>query len=169
VIRSTLVLLVVLVIYWLALSGYIHDRLLLTLGAISVVVVFLLVLRMKILDDETVPYFHGKVPAYFSWLLVEVAKANKAVVKTVLSPDMEISPQLITVPMPHKTDMGRVSFANSITLTPGTISVALQEDSILVHALLEEMTDMDGFAEMGARAGWAVSDPGVDLGRGGSG
>jgi len=61
--------------------------------------------------------------------------------------------------MPHSTDLGRVTFANSITLTPGTVSVEMQDDVILVHALLASMTDPKAFADMGERAAWAVSDP----------
>ena len=158
-IRSALVLLIVLTAFWLMLSGYLHDPILLTMGVISVVTVLGLTARMKIIDDETAPYIHGKAPVYFVWLFVEIVKANMAVVKAVMSPDMEISPKMTNVPMKQSTDLGRVVFANSITLTPGTIAVEMDEDNILVHALLAEMTDPEGFAEMGKRAGWAVSDP----------
>ena len=158
-IKSVLVLLIALVAFWLVLSGYLHDTVLLTMGVISVVTVLLLSIRMKIIDDETVPYIHGKAPVYFVWLFVEIVKANMTVVKAVMSPDMEISPKMTDVPMQQSTDLGRVTFANSITLTPGTIAVDMGKDNILVHALLAEMTDPDGFAEMGKRAGWAVSDP----------
>lgn len=158
-IRSIVVLLIVLVAYWLMLSGYLDEPVLLIMGVISVLVVLGLAFRMKILDAETAPYVHGKALGYFVWLFVEIIKANMAVVKAVLSPDMEISPKTTRVPIKQSTDLGRVTFANSITLTPGTIAVEMCEDTILVHALLAEMTDADGFAEMGDRAGWAVSDP----------
>ena len=158
-IRSIVVLMIVLAAYWLTLSGYLDKPVLLIMGVISVLIVLGLSIRMKILDAETVPYFHGKALGYYVWLFVEIIKANMAVVRAVLSPDMEISPKTTVVPMKQSTDLGRVTFANSITLTPGTIAVEMCEDTILVHALLAEMTDADGFAEMGERAGWAVSDP----------
>ncbi len=158
-IRSAFILLVILVIYWFTLSGYFDHTVLLVTGGISVLIVVGLAARMKLLDTEGVPYVHGKALVYYFWLFIEIVKANMAVVKAVLSPDMEISPTMIKVPANHITDMGRTMFANSITLTPGTISVELHEGEILVHALLKEMTDQEGFAEMGARAGWAVSDP----------
>ncbi|HHL43871.1 MAG TPA: hypothetical protein ENJ42_09645, partial [Hellea balneolensis] len=79
--RSAFVLMVVLVGYWLSLSGYLHEPVLLTTGAISVVSVIALAMRMKILDGETVPYAHGKTIGYLSWLLKEIAKANVTVVK----------------------------------------------------------------------------------------
>jgi len=158
-IRSALILLVLLGAYWLALSGYLDNPVLLTVGAISVVLVVAMVARMNIMDTETVPYFHGKSLGYFAWMFVQITKSNVEVVKTVLSPDMEISPKMIKVPMPQSTDLGRVTFANSITLTPGTVSVEMQDDVILVHALLASMTDQKAFADMGERAAWAVSDP----------
>lgn len=158
-VRYLVILTIVLILYWLLLSGYLHNPVLLTMGAISVLAVLALSARMRILDNETVPYFHGKALGYFVWLFKEIVGANMAVVKAVLSPDMQISPKMTKVPMKQSTDLGRVTFANSITLTPGTISVEMLEDKILVHALLTEMTDPKGFAEMGERAGWAVSDP----------
>ena len=161
--RSALILLVILVLYWLALSGYFDHMVLFVTGGISVALVVALVARMKILDAETVPYVHGKALGYFPWLFREIIKANFAVVKAVLSPDMEISPSLIEIDMEQESDLGRTVFANSITLTPGTVSIVLDEKKILVHALLDEMTDPEGFQEMGRRSGWAVSDGMVDM------
>jgi multicomponent Na+:H+ antiporter subunit E len=158
-VKSGLILIIVLVAYWLTLSGYFDHPVLFVTGGLSVLAVVFLAARMKILDTETVPYVHGKSLGYYTWLFKEIGKANVAVVKAVLSPDMEISPTLVKVKMDHATDLGRTVFANSITLTPGTISVEMSENSILVHALLEDMTDPRGFAEMGERAAWSVSDP----------
>ena len=158
-IRSALVLLVILGAYWLMLSGYVHNPVLLIMGGISILTVLGLSVRMKILDVETAPYLNVKALGYFVWLFIEIIKANMAVVKAVLSPNMEISPKITKVPMQQSTDLGRVTFANSITLTPGTIAVEMCDDTILVHALLSEMTAAGGFAEMGERAGRAVNDP----------
>lgn len=162
-VRSGFVLLVVLALYWLALSGYFDKTILLVTGSVSVVAVVGLAARMKILDSEAAPYIFVKAPIYYIWLFKEIIKANMTVVKAVMSPNMEISPSLFKVPMPQTSDMGRTVFANSITLTPGTISVELEDGGILVHALLDEMTDQDGFVEMSERAGWAVGD---SMGRG---
>ncbi len=158
-VRSALVLFVVLVVYWFALSGYFGYPVLYVSGGLSVLLVIALLRRMKILDGETVPYIHGKSFLYYAWLLKEIFKANLAVAKAVLSPDMKISPTLIDVDMAHNTDLGRTVFANSITLTPGTISMEMGQDTIRVHALLSEMADPEGFAEMAQRSAWSVSDP----------
>jgi len=158
-VKAGIVLLVVLVAYWLTLSGYFDHPILFVTGSLSILSVIWLCARMRILDEETVPYLHGKTLGYIPWLFKEIVKANMAVVKAVLSPDMEISPTWVKVKTSHETDLGRTIFANSITLTPGTISVQLDEDEILVHALLEDMTGAEGFKEMGERAGFAVTDP----------
>lgn len=114
---------------------------------------------MRILDEETAPYF--TVPqtlAYFAWLFFEIVKANVAVVRAVMAPDMKVSPTLTRIPTPQKTDMGKVMFANSITLTPGTVSLDIQDDHILVHALLSEMSAPEDFSEMAERSAWAIGE-----------
>jgi len=132
---------------------------LLTLGGISIVLTVWIAKRMRILDGETAPYITTpQTLAYFGWLFLEIIKANIAVVKAVLSPDMAVSPTLTRIPTPQKTDIGKVMFANSITLTPGTVSIDIQDDHILVHALLSEMSDPDDFAEMAERSAWAIGE-----------
>ena len=114
---------------------------------------------MRILDGETAPYFTTpQTLVYFRWLFGEIIKANIAVVRAVLSPNLTVSPTLVRIPTPQKTDIGKVMFANSITLTPGTVSVDVQDDHILVHALLSEMSDPADFAEMAERSAWSIGE-----------
>ena len=132
---------------------------LLSLGVISIILTVWIAKRMRILDGETVPYLTiPQTLAYFCWLFVEIIKANIAVVRAVMAPDLKISPTLTKIPTPQKTDIGTVMFANSITLTPGTISVDIQDDYILVHALLSEMADPADFAEMAERSAWSIGE-----------
>jgi len=156
--RYSLILGIALTTTWLTLSGY-FTPMLLTLGGISIFLTLWIAKRMRILDSETAPYatvIQGII--YFAWLFVEITKANLAVVRAVLSPDMQVSPTLTRIPTPQRTDIGRVMFANSITLTPGTVSVDVQDDHILVHALLSEMSNPDDFAEMSERSAWAIGE-----------
>ena len=132
---------------------------LLSLGVISIGITVWIAKRMRILDGETAPYFTmPQTLAYFGWLFLEIIKANIAVVRAVLSPDMAVSPTLTRIPTPQKSDIAKVMFANSITLTPGTVSVDIQDDHILVHALLSEMSAPEDFAEMAERSAWAVGE-----------
>ena len=132
---------------------------LLSLGVISIVLTLWIAKRMRILDAETAPYMTTpQTLSYFLWLFKEIVKANMAVIRAVLSPDMVVSPTLTRIPTPQKTDIGKVMYANSITLTPGTVSVDIQDDHILVHALLSEMSDPDDFAEMAERSAFAIGE-----------
>lgn len=114
---------------------------------------------MNILDEETAPYLMA-VPAlsYFSWLFREIAKANVAVVKLVLKPELEVTPTLTKIPLPYESGLARTYFANSITLTPGTVSVDMLDDHILVHALVKEMSDPEDFKTMGEMSAWAAGE-----------
>lgn len=156
--RYGLVLTVALVAIWLGLSGY-FKPMLLSLGAISVGLVLFLCARMGIIDRQTAPYMTTpQTLVYFFWLFGEIVKANVQVVKAVLSPDLNISPTLTKIPLPNDAELSKTMFANSITLTPGTVSVEIEEDHILVHALLEEMSQPADFNEMALRSVWAVGE-----------
>lgn len=144
---------------WLTLSGYLHNNLLLGLGGASVLVTVFLTARMRILDGETSPYLHmPRLAVYSVWLMVEIIKANIDVAKVILTPHMVLTPRMIRIKTLPRTDFGRMLFANSITLTPGTVSVDLDDDEIIVHALLKEMTDRSAFAEMARRCAIAAGE-----------
>ena len=144
-------LLVALFALWLGLSGY-FKPFLLTLGVLSCLFTVYLARRMNLLDDEAVPLqLRPSLLLYWSWLGGEVVKSAWAVSKVILAREMPISQQLIAVPSKLKTDMGHVTFANSITLTPGTVTVETAPGKFLVHALTEDAANLDAFADMGRR------------------
>lgn len=148
---------IALIAMWLTLSGRLNNGVLIGLGAASVFVVIVLVERMRLLDVETAPYLRApQLLAYWAWLLVEIVKANVIVARAVLRADLELTPRLFRVRSDQKTDLGRTMFANSITLTPGTVTIAVDGDDMIVHALLDSMSDAAGIAEMSRRAGRAV-------------
>lgn len=123
---------------WLLWSGHYTTRLM-TLGLFSVFVVLLTVRRMGALDDETVPVDYGpRALAYLPWLLWEIGKANVDVARRVLRREMPIRPHLFRVRPSQRTDIGRVLYANSITLTPGTVTVGVEGDEFIIHALTDE-------------------------------
>ena len=128
---------VALVVLWILLSSH-FEPLLLGLGAASVLLTLYIALRMDVIDHESHP-FHLTTRLLKFWILLywEIIKANVDVVFRVLG-FRPISPTLINLPVPHKTDLGRVIYANSITLTPGTVSIEVRQDCIIVHALSED-------------------------------
>ena len=136
---------------WLLFSGH-YDRLILALGFLSTLVAVAIALRMDIVDREPYPVFLNlKAPMYWLWLAVEVFKANLDVARRILSPRLRIKPSVFVIKSSQRTDLGRVTYVNSITLTPGTISIDLQGDSIEVHALTEEAAESLKEGEMDRR------------------
>jgi len=126
---------VVLFAFWLLLSGY-FEPFLLAAGLGSAVAVVWLAHRMDLIDREGHPiHLWWRALAYWPWLLKEIVKSAWDVSRIILSPRLPISPELVRVRTSQKTTVGVVTYANSITLTPGTISVEVEPDEILVHAL----------------------------------
>lgn len=76
---------------------------------------------------------------YFWLLVTEIVKANLCVLKLILSPRLQPEPRLVRFRTTLKTDFAKVILANSITLTPGTITVTVDGDEFLVHCLDEEL------------------------------
>ena len=143
---------IVLAILWLLLSGH-YTALLLTLGLASVILVVYIALRMEVVDREGHPV-HLKPRAtlgYWMWLLKEIILSNIDVCKRILSPSLPISPTRMSIRCSQTTDLGRVIFANSITLTPGTVSMSVDNDYIDVHALTVHGAEQLADGEMDRR------------------
>ncbi|MEH6497105.1 MAG: Na+/H+ antiporter subunit E [Pseudomonas marincola] len=131
----TISLILVLFAVWLLFSG-IYTPLTMGFGIASCVVVALIARRMDVIDHEGLPFQLGpKMILYWGWLMVEIVKANLDVAKCVLFPKKHLRPSLFLFKITQTSDLGRVIYANSVTLTPGTVTVDLHEDNILVHAL----------------------------------
>ncbi len=121
---------------WLLLSGH-YTQTLLIIGACSAVFVVYIARRMEVVDHEGHP-IHLRMrllSLYWLWLLKAIVLANIDVCRRILTRDMPISPRVIKVRCTQKRDLGRVIYANSITLTPGTVSINVDRDIIEVHAL----------------------------------
>ena len=137
---------------WLLLSGH-YTPLLISFGVVSCLLVVLLSRRMNIVDEEGVPVELGLRPFiyYAPWLLKEIVLANIDVARRILDPRLPIRPTLVRVRASQKGDLGRVIYANSITLTPGTVSVDMEGDQITVHVLSYEGAAEDMSGEMDRR------------------
>ena len=130
--RYALVLAVVLSVVWLLLSGH-TEPLLLSLGAVSVLAAVGLARRMGLLDAEAVPFkVTLRALLYLPWLLWQIVKSNLDVARRILDPRLPIAPRVIRVRASQKTDLGRVVYANSITLTPGTVTVDCEGEILTV-------------------------------------
>ncbi len=136
--RHTLVLSLTLAVFWLSNSGH-YTVLISSLGAIAIGIVVYIAHRMDVIDHESQPlHLTHKMPVYYLWLIKEIVLSNITVVKHIWLGNKTISPTFATITASQKTEIGRVIYANSITLTPGTVTVDLEGDKLLVHALLED-------------------------------
>jgi len=124
--------------FWLALSGQ-YTSMLITAGAVCALLCVLAAIRMRAADAEGHPIevFRGAL-TYFPWLIVEIAKSAWAVTKIILHPKLPISPTMTALQASQRSRVGIVTYANSITLTPGTITVAVKGHDLTVHALVRE-------------------------------
>lgn len=133
-----LTLTVLLAAAWLLWSG-LYKPLLLGLGAFSCLLVVYLVRRMDLIDRDVFPLHPGiGLVGYWAWLLKEIVKSNLDVARIVLTPSLPISPTLVEIEAQPTSEFGRVLLGNSITLTPGTVTLDIYDDRLLVHALTEQ-------------------------------
>ncbi len=147
---------------WLLMSG-LFKPLLIGFGLASVLVVGWITSRMDAQDGDHLDIRLSplRLAGYLLWLLAEIARANWSVMRIILSRRMPVRQHLFRVPFSQKTDLGQVIFANSITLTPGTITVETERDNFLVHALGYDENDDEALAEMDRRVAQVETAGGV--------
>lgn len=148
-----------LVALWLLMSG-LYKTLVLVLGALSVLLTLFIINRMNKVDEHKLGYDIGVFATiqYLIWLMVEIAKSNWAVTKIILFGRDQDNQKMFEVPVTQKSEIAQVVFANSITLTPGTITVESEDDNFLVHALDFGEGDMEALADMDARVSAIETD-----------
>ena len=104
------------------------------------------------IDHESQPiHLSVNMPNYVIWLTKEVIISNISVVKHVWLGNSSISPTLATIDVSQRTDLGKVIYANSITLTPGTVTVDIVGDRMTIHALIKDNIDTLKTGEMDRR------------------
>jgi multicomponent Na+:H+ antiporter subunit E len=133
--------------FWIVLSGH-YTPVLIAAGAVSALVCVLVAIRARVVDAEGHPVelFRGAI-TYFPWLVLEIAKSAWTVAKIIIHPRLPISPTMTVVRASQTTTAGVATYANSITLTPGTITVRVRGDDLTVHALTRDgALDLEGGA-----------------------
>ena len=137
--RSTFFLWITVFTLWLVWSGHFSfsHPFLFFMGIACAGLVTYLCRRMGLVDAEIVPlYLTLPTLRYIPWLTWQVILSCKDVLTGGLAPKLDLDPQVLTVPADQKTSVGFASYANSITLTPGTLSIDLDptDRTIKVHA-----------------------------------
>jgi multicomponent Na+:H+ antiporter subunit E len=124
-----------LMLFWMLISGD-FGLLNLALGLVSALLVVAITHRMDVVDQESRPYhLSARLPVYLAWLARKVIRSNLDVTRAIWTPGNSISPAVVRLRLSQQTALGKVIYANSITLTPGTVTLAIEGDEILVHAL----------------------------------
>lgn len=143
---------VMLAAFWLLLSGH-YTPLLLALGAVSVALVTALAHRMDLVDHEGRPLqLSLRAPGYWWWLGGQMLLSSWDVSRRIWARTPRIAPVVRRTPTRDMSEMLQVIYANSITLTPGTLSVTVHDDGIDVHALDDELVDALERSAMARRA-----------------
>lgn len=133
--KHTLYLTMTLAAFWLLLSGH-YTPFVLSCGFFSIIITVYIARRMDVVDDEAQPiHLTSGILIYWVWLTREVILANIAVSRRIWSPRLDISPTVICVDASQKTPLGIMLYANSITVTPGTVCINVEGNKLEVHAL----------------------------------
>lgn len=132
----SLIIIISLGAVWCLLSGH-YNGLLLSLGVLSCLLSFWIYMRVSSGVKHRIVNFNPVSQIkYVAWLAIEIVKSNIQVMEAILNPQ-KISPGFFEVDTGELDEIGKVIYANSITLTPGTVSVEVMDNSIQVHSLLE--------------------------------
>lgn len=142
--RDTAVLFVTLMLFWLMLSGKL-DTDVLIVGAVASLIIALLYrdglsffTEFRFTPQAMVAGFR-----YYGYFLRELFKSNLKMAAIVLSPSLPITPGIVKVRTRLKSRMGRLMLANSITLTPGTLTVEMAGEWLYIHCVTVGATDIE--------------------------
>jgi len=154
--RATLTLLL-LGVTWLLWSG-IYEPVILVLGLLSCLLALFLAYRMGFFRHGIFSlHVSPRLPRFWAWLLVEIVKANLTVATVVLRPHRRISPTVVDI-RTHAGPIGQTLLANAITLTPGTVTLDVDEGRLRVHCLTRAAADALLAGEMNRRVASVTAD-----------
>jgi multicomponent Na+:H+ antiporter subunit E len=142
----------VLVVAWALWSGH-GEPLIVTFGALSCLTVFGISQRMdRLVGAEPLDYALAlRSLGYLPWLALEIVKSNLDVASLILKSGTNVHSHLIRTRASQSTELGRVIYANSITLTPGTITLDLRGEDLIIHALSKSAAEGVQDGEMDRR------------------
>ena len=139
--QPRILLIVSLIAAWLLWSG-LFKPLILAFGVFSCALVFVLVKRMGYFADQLFALrFSLRVLRYWIWLGGEMIKSSLDVARIILSPSLPISPDVVDIPANSWHAFEQVMLGNSITLTPGTVTIKIIDDEFWVHAINRELAE----------------------------
>jgi multicomponent Na+:H+ antiporter subunit E len=143
-VRAYVLLLILLTVLWLIFSGK-FDALHLGYGVLSIVLVMILcrgLVASRSDPEANEVFFRIRWPRaafYPVWLLWQIVVANLQVAWLIVHPRMPIDPILLRFHSGLRSDLAKVTLGNSITLTPGTFTLRIEDDCFLIHSIHERL------------------------------
>ena len=142
----------ILLLLWLLLSGH-YTFLIISLGIFSCLFCVYLTKRANILDNELLPVtFFPRIIQYTIWLIKEIIISNIITAKVILTSSE--TPEIFLVKCTQKTPEGKTTYANSITLTPGTVTTNIKDNILEVHALTSDFGNDVRNGDMDKKVSW---------------
>ena len=135
--------LVILAVSWLLLSG-LYKPIILALGALSCALPAYVVHRAGFFQESTSLHVLPRIPGYWFRLCIDIIKSSISVTRIILDPKLPISPTVVEFEAAPKGPVGQVILGNSITLSPGTVTIDAYEGRLRVHCLTQEGADALG-------------------------
>lgn len=141
---KTVVMFATLLLFWIMLMGSV-ERDVMVVGVLASLVITLLYPRGLSFFTEfrATPRAFVAGVLYYGFFFKELIKSNLRLTAIVLSPSLPIKPGIVKVRTRLKSRMGRLMLANSITLTPGTLTVEMDGEWLYVHWVSVESTDVE--------------------------
>ena len=139
--RAYLMFIVLLIAGWVLWSGM-FKPLLLGLGAFSCALVAVIAVRMGYFDSNTFALrFNSRLFGFWAWLLKEIVKSSIEVTRVVLARELKLSTKVVEIDASQLSRVDQAILGNSITLTPGTLTLSVEDGQLRVHALTPEDAD----------------------------
>lgn len=142
--RNQVVLFATLFLFWVMLNGTLATDTLMVGAAAALIITLLFRDGLSFFTEfRATPQAFVAGVRYYGYLFKELVKSNLKLTAIVLSRDLPIQPGIVKVRTRLQSRMGRLMLANSITLTPGTLTVELEGEWLYVHWVTVESTDID--------------------------
>ena len=143
-VKTALVSLVLGLLFWLGLNGRLDSGILVSGGVVVAITATFHVKSAVFGDLKLSPKALFAFIVWFVVFVIELIKSNIDVMFRVIAPKVKIKPAIVEVKTRLKSPMGRLALANSITLTPGTLTADIKGDSLYIHWIDASSTDVEG-------------------------
>ena len=143
-VKNVIIAFIILLLFWLLLNDSMAPEIIASGIVASLVIALLVCPKCDVFSElKLTPKAFIYTFIYLVVFLWELIKSNIDVALRVLSPSLPINPGIVEVKTTLKSKMGRMILANSITLTPGTFTLEMKEDTLFIHWIDVKVQDVE--------------------------